>query len=229
MVIYLPNPDFRGGISLYKALLLRRSVRRYTNEPITMEELSQLLWGAQGLREAYTGFRTAPSAGATYPLNLYAVVGERGVMKSDRSFLDPGVYGYDLETHSLALVRKGDVRRELYAACLNQEWVLKAPVSIVITAVYGRTTHYYGGRGKMYVHMEVGHVGQNIYLVATSLNLGTVAVGAFHNDQVSRVLRLKRDEEPLYVMPIGRPAETLEVRGEEEILEHFERARKRVA
>ena len=168
-----------------------------------------VLWAAYGVVEhAGPGWyrRTSPSAGATYPLELYVVIGERGV-RAGSGFLEAGVYKYDPLTHSLTAVKGGDRRRELWEAALRQDWVRDAPVSIVICAVYSRTTQRYGDRGVRYVHMEAGHAGQNIYLMATALGLGTVAVGAFDDDAVARVVGASRDEAPLYIFPLGVPRE----------------------
>ena len=156
------------------------------------------------------GFRASPSAGATYPLEIYVVVGNNGVKG-----LAPGVYRYQPHSHSLVLVKKGDVREELYSACLNQEWIRDAPVVLVIAADYERTTRVYGERGIRYVHMEVGHVGQNIYLEATALGLGTVAVGAFYDDEVRVIIGAPENHHPLYVMPVGVPVKPYEVTPQE--------------
>ncbi len=199
-VIYLPMPLFEGNMSLEEAILRRRSIREYLDEPLTLQQLSQLLWAAQGITETRWGFRASPSAGATYPLEIYVVVGEEGV-----EGLDAGVYIYRPHSHSLFLVKKDDVREELYEACLKQDWVKNAPVVFVIAADYERTTRVYGDRGIRYVHMEVGHVGQNIYLEATALGLGTVAVGAFYDDDVRIIIGAPENHHPLYVMPIGIP------------------------
>ena len=146
------------------------------------------------------GFRAAPSAGALYPLEVYVVIGKGGVVG-----LEPGIYHYNPHTHALELIKEGDYRDELCAACLGQPWVGKAPVSIVITAIYERTMVKYGKRGIRYVHIEVGHVGQNVYLQAVALGLGTVAVGAFYDEEVRKVLGVSENEHPLYVMPVGVP------------------------
>jgi SagB-type dehydrogenase family enzyme len=148
-----------------------------------------LLWAAYGVNDVRWGFKTTPSAGATYPLEIYVVIGERGVALNETHYLEAGVYKYDPYTHSLKPVKLGDVRKELQEAALGQECVGKAPVSIVIAAVFERTTRIYGERGRLrYVPMEVGHAGQNIYLMVTALELGTVVVGAFYDDQVSSVI-----------------------------------------
>ena len=196
----LPPPRGKGPVSVEEAIAKRRSTREYSREPLSLGELSQLLWSVQGVTDPARRLRAAPSAGATFPLEVYAVVGERGV-----EGLRAGVYRYDPGTHSLELVVEGDLRRGLASAALGQEWVEEAPVNIVITAIYERTTWRYGERGIRYVHMEVGHAGQNLYLQATALGLGTVAVGAFYDEEVRGVLKLPGDRRPLYIMPVGRP------------------------
>ncbi len=159
--------------------------------------MAQLAWAAQGITDKRYGFRTAPSAGATYPLEIYIVVKENGV-----AGLSEGVYHYLPREHELEVVKRGDYSRELMSACLDQEWVREAAINIVITAIYERTTDRYGERGKIrYVHMEVGHVGQNIYLQCVSLGLGCVVIGAFYDEEVKKILGV--NEEPLYVIPVG--------------------------
>ncbi|MEM0268085.1 MAG: SagB/ThcOx family dehydrogenase [Candidatus Korarchaeum sp.] len=193
----LPEPKLRGEMSVEEAISKRRSIREYKEVPLTLSELGQLLWAAQGITLPSRGFRTAPSAGATYPLELYVSVKEGGV-----EGLPAGIYHYDPFTHSLTLHKEGDFSLEIYRAALNQEWVREAPVCIVITADFSRTTSRYGARGERYVYMEAGHVGQNIYLQATALGLGTVAVGAFYDDQLKSVVGC--DEYPVYLFPVGR-------------------------
>jgi len=194
--IKLPEPRKKGEMSVEEAIEKRRSVRDYLNKPLKLEHLSQILWAAQGITDPIRKFRSAPSAGATYPLELYVVVGNVVGLK-------PGIYHYSPYNHSLKLIKEGDYRLDLYRACVNQEWVLKAPASIVITAVYERTTARYGERGIRYVHMEAGHVGQNIYLQATALGIGTVAVGAFYDERVEEIVCAKDNERALYVFPLG--------------------------
>ncbi|AMM53060.1 SagB/ThcOx family dehydrogenase [Pyrococcus kukulkanii] len=194
-VIKLPEPRLTGEMSVEEAIAKRRSIRRYRNESLTLQELSQLLWAAQGITEPNRKFRAAPSAGATYPFEVYVVVGK---VKD----LEPGIYHYDPFSHSIKLIKRGDFRRALQKAALNQAWVGSAAIDIVLVAYYERTTKYYGERGRMYVHMEAGHIGQNIYLQATALNLGTVAVGAFYEDQVAEILGV--DGVPLYIFPVGK-------------------------
>ena len=192
--VKLPKPKKKGGLSVEEALSMRRSIREYSKEPLTLEEVSQLLWAGQGITAEWGG-RTAPSAGATYPLTLYLIAEE--VIG-----LQPGIYIYRPEDHSLSMLFNGSFRNELYNACLKQESVKKAPASIVIVAIYERTTRRYGERGIRYVHIETGCVVQNIYLQCTSLNLGTVCIGAFIDEEVSSILGLE-DAAPLIVMPVG--------------------------
>ena len=180
--ILLPLPRLKGEMSVEEAISRRRSVREYTDEPLSLEEVAQLLWSAQGITEPNREFRAAPSAGATYPLILYLVVREGGVKG-----LRAGIYRYDTLRHSLKIVKEGDYSSELSTAALGQPWVREAPVNIVFTAVYERTTIRYGERGIRYVHMEVGHAAQNVYLQATAMKLGTVVVGAFRDEEVLRI------------------------------------------
>ena len=194
--IILPEPRYDSNVSVEEAILQRRSERDYTSQALTLQEVSQLLWAAQGITDP-RGYRAAPSAGATYPLEIYVVVGNvEGVAK--------GIYRYEPEAHQLLKVVSGEQRGALAQAALNQQFIAQAPVNFVITAIYERTTQRYGERGIRYVHMEAGHAAQNVYLQAVALNLGTVVVGAFHDNQVKEILNLAEDEEPLYIMPVGR-------------------------
>jgi len=201
-VLKLPSPVTVGTMSVEEAIFRRRSKREYLDKPLDGFQLSQLLWAAQGITEPRWGLRAAPSAGGTYPLEIYAVVGENSVED-----LRAGIYRYNSKDHTIILVASGDFRAELSTAALSQQWVAKAPVNIVVTAVYERTTRIYGSRGVRYVDMEAGHVGQNVYLIATAMGLGAVVIGAFHDEQVHQVLRLPKDQVPLYVIPVGYPKE----------------------
>jgi len=199
--IKLPQPSYKSKTSIEEALKRRRSIREYEDKPLTIKHVSQLFWAAQGVTKPDPwlragGFKTAPSAGATYPLEVYMVVKKGGV-----EGLEPGIYHYLPKTHEIELIKKGDYSKELMKAALDQEYVEAAPVNMVITAIYERTTGRYGDRGIRYVHMEVGHVGENIYLQCVSLGLGCVVIGAFHDDQVKEILGV--DEAPLYIIPIG--------------------------
>lgn len=192
--IKLPAPELKGSISVEEALVGRRSVREYKDGPLALKEVGQLLWSAQGITAGWGG-RTTPSAGATYPLEIYLVVGRVVDLK-------PGLYHYLPASHSLVKVVEGDLQRDLALASLGQEMIEKAPVTIVIAGLFRRTTARYGERGVRYVHMEAGHAGENIYLQAETMGLATVAVGAFSDSEVKETLKLK--EEPLYLMPVGR-------------------------
>jgi SagB-type dehydrogenase family enzyme len=195
-IISLPEPWYQNDFSVERSLLERRSTRSYTNEPLKLDEVSQLLWAAQGITNT-SGYRTAPSAGALYPLEVYIVVG-------NVEDLAPGVYHYLPENHELELIVKGDVRDKLADAALSQSSVREGAVSIIITAIYERTTGKYGERGIRYVHIEVGHAAQNICLQATAMGLGLVTVGAFNDGEVAGLLGLAEEEEPLYIIPAGR-------------------------
>lgn len=193
--VSLPPVESKGELSLEEALKLRRSVREFRRRSLALEDLSQLLWAAQGIT-ARGGFRTAPSAGALYPLELYVVAG-------DVEGLSAGVYRYQPKTRELVHVTNGDLRKPLASAALGQEWVRRAPAVLAITSVYQRSTRKYGRRGHRYAHMEVGHVAQNVYLQAAARGLGTVFVGAFDDEEVQEVLNLPADHEPLGLMPVG--------------------------
>lgn len=196
-VIRLPDPERRGAMSLEEALNERRSVRDFRRDALTLPEVSQILWAAQGITRR-DGYRTAPSAGALYPLELYLLVGNVGDLPA-------GLYAYRPRQHALRPLGTDDLRTALAEAAVRQLWIRDAPAIVVITAVYGRTAGKYGGRAQRYVHMEVGHAAQNVYLEATALGLGTTFVGAFQDGSVSGALGLPRDHAPLGIMPIGRP------------------------
>jgi len=199
--IHLPPPIQEGSVSLEEAIARRRSIRRFTTQPLSRSQLSRILWAAQGSSSARGRYRTVPSAGATYPLETFVVCGRDCIEE-----IGEGIYHYNIDSHSLTLHYEGDARFELAEAALDEEMIYRAPADIVICALYERTTLHYGRRGERYVHMEVGHSGQNIYLQATALGLATVAIGAFHDEQVREVLRLEKEYRPLYIMPVGRPA-----------------------
>jgi len=199
--VKLPPPRLRGEVSVEEALSKRRSRREYSGEPIKIEELSNLLWAAQGITDPVNKFRAAPSAGATYPLEVYVAVGKGGVEE-----LDEGVYHYNPFEHVLEKHMDGDLSEELCSAAVSQRWVKEGPMNIILASVYERTMGRYGERGIRYVHMEAGHVGENIYLQAESLGLGTVVIGAFYDEWVQRLLKLPEDQKPLYIIPVGRTA-----------------------
>lgn len=196
--VSLPEPRDSGDFSLESALANRRSRRAFLDRPLELEAVSQLLWAAQGITEPGRGFRTAPSAGATYPLETWLVAGKV-------TGLEPGFYRYNPSENALELHKPGDLREELAAAALGQRSARAAPAVIVLSAVYERTAARYGERAERYVHMEAGHAGQNIYLQAEVLGLGTVAIGAFRDAEVESLLPL--EGRPLYLYPVGHPAD----------------------
>ncbi len=198
--ITLPVPNTSGELSVEEAIVGRRSRREFASRPLDWEQVSQILWAAQGITDEDKGFRAAPSAGALYPLELYIVVGENGVAD-----LSTGVYHYSSADQAIDKILEKDVTDDLMRAALNQSFIAEAPVSLVITAEYSRVTGKYGERGRRYVHMEAGHAAQNVYLQVESLGLGTVTVGAFDNDEVVKILQIPAKYEPLYVMPLGYP------------------------
>lgn len=208
--IKLPEPNYESSTSIEEAILNRRSNRYYKDEALQLSDLSQILWAAQGITKGVKnppswwkigewqgGYRTAPSAGALYPLEIYMVVG-------NVENLIPGVYKYKPKNHELIEISKGDERKEIFDAASNQKWIQRAPAIIVMAAIYERTSVKYGDRAERYVHIEVGHVGQNIFLQASSLNLGTVMVGAFRDNVLKEKVGMNKNENPLAIMPLGK-------------------------
>jgi SagB-type dehydrogenase family enzyme len=196
-IITLPEPRQDGEMSVEAALLQRHSVREYSGDPVTLAELSQLLWAAQGITHS-RDMRTAPSAGALYPLELYVVAGRV-------DGLERGLYRYRIGDHDLLEVSREDLQDELAAAALAQDCVADAAALIVVAGVVERTAVKYGERALRYVHMEVGAVAQNVYLQATALGLGTVYVGAFRDARVKQALGMPDPEDPFAILPVGRP------------------------
>lgn len=194
--ITLPAPAVMGKQSLEALLAQRRSVREYPDAALSLAQIGQLLWAAQGITHV-GGYRTAPSAGALYPLELYVVA-------SRVDGLANGIYHYQPKDHALVKTTDADVREALAEAALSQSSVEQAAAVIVFTAVYARTAKKYGKRAARYVHIEVGHAAENLFLQVESLGLATVVVGAFHDTEVSKVLHLPKVQEPLLLMPIGR-------------------------
>jgi SagB-type dehydrogenase family enzyme len=184
----LPQPHPVGQVSLEEAIKRRRTIRSFNSASLTLDQLSQLLWAAQGITEEGGFKRAAASGGALYPMDIYAVVGRAGV-----EGLQPGIYYYEAKGHTISLLLEGDFRESL----------ARAPLNLVVAAQYGRITSKYGERGVRYALMEAGHVGQNIFLQAEALGLGAGIVGAFPDDEVIQVLKILRSHEPLLIMPVG--------------------------
>lgn len=203
--INLPRPVSGRSILWDNVKESRRSVRSFSEEPVSLKELSSLLYAATGITDTTKGFRTCPSAGATFPLEVFVFVKRVDDLKR-------GVYRYSPQNHSLKAVllfsEESDKEYNTFLigfndACNGQKCVIASALSIVITADFQRTTARYGDRGIMYVHQETGHVGQNISLEVVSLGLGTVAVGAFYEDFIMDLLNT--EFRPLYIFPVGRP------------------------
>jgi len=195
-VTLLPKPSLEGSVSLEHALAHRRSIRRFDPSPVSLAAISQLLWAAQGTTDE-RGFRTAPSAGALFPLEVYLVVGAV-------SGLTPGIYHYDPDPHRLMRISTVEIREQLARAAYEQNWIADAPAVLVLVANYDRTTRKYGSRGARYVQMEAGHAAQNVYLQSEALELGTCMVGAFREGALKELLGLSTDLEPLGLMPVGK-------------------------
>jgi len=193
-LLKLPEPETRGDMSVEQAIGKRRSLRRYGGR-LELADVSQLLWAAQGLTHA-DGYRAAPSAGALYPLEIYLVAGEV-------SGLAAGIYRYRPTEHDLIRLGTADLRKQLASAAHGQSFMQTAAAVFVISGVYERTQKKYGKRARRYVHMEVGHAAQNVYLQAEARGLGTLIMGAFDDERVKALLDLPQDHAPLGLMPIG--------------------------
>jgi SagB-type dehydrogenase family enzyme len=195
--VELPSPRKDSGYSLERSLSERRSIRAFSKAALTLAEVSQLLWAAQGVTGT-GGLRTAPSAGALYPLEVYVVVG-------NVQHVAAGAYKYEPIEHRLAQIAPQDKRVEMAGAAYDQDWVAEGAALLVVTGVEHRTTGKYGQRGVRYVHMEAGHAAQNVLLQAVALGLSGAVVGAFDDDRVRKILSLPQGEQPLYLLPLGRP------------------------
>ncbi len=195
MKIKLPEREAAGRSSFEEILAKRRSIRAYSEKALSESDIARFLWAAQGI-SSEKGFRTAPSAGALYPLEVHLVAG-------NVAGIEPGVYRYISEEHSLIEEVSGDLRAKLAKAALSQPMIRNAPASLVISAVYPRITSTYMKRGIRYAVMEAGHVAENVYMLATELGIGTCAIGAFEDEEVRKALKLPTNEDPLYIMPLG--------------------------
>lgn len=188
----LPEPRTDSDRSLEETIQQRRSVRSYGDQPLSDEQIAQLCWAAQGITEPRRGLRASPSAGATYPLELYVATAD-------------GLFHYIIDQHKLSQIKENDVRPALRAAALDQYMVEQAPAVFIIAADVRRTAQRYGARAERYVMMEVGHAGQNLLLQAVALDLVAVPIGAFDDDATAKALDLPRALRPLYLIPVGHP------------------------
>ncbi len=196
--ISLPIPATIGSITLEESIARRRSIRKFSDDSLSLSQISQLLWAAQGITNA-EGLRTAPSAGALYPLEIY-------LLAEKVAGLQKGLYRYIPIGHKLLWLSQPDAFRELADSVAYQQWVGNAAAALAITAVYERVTRKYGERGVRYAHIEVGCAVQSLYLQAVSLGLGTTVIGAFEDQEISRLLALQKGEHPLAILPFGKPA-----------------------
>lgn len=188
--IKLPEPKIMGKMTVEEAIFRRRSERSFYPNELTLEQISQILWSAQGITDKTWGFRTAPSAGALYPLTLY-------VMKKD------GVFRYVPDGHKLVQISEEDRRPSLVRASLGQSFIGEAPLVIVVCGNFRITEAKYGQRSYRYLNMEIGHVAENIQLQAVALGLTSVPVGAFWDDVVAKTLELPDTQDPFYIVPVG--------------------------
>ncbi len=196
----LPPPSWHGTVSVEQAIKQRRTIRSFTSRALDLNQLSQLLWSANGVTETNGYKRAAPSAGALYPMDVYVVMGPHCVPP-----IEAGVYHFEPEEHQLTEVLKGDMRSAVARACLSQMWMAEAPLTMVITAEYKRVTVKYGLRGARYALIEAGHIAENIFLQAQSLNLEAGIVGAFNDAELIDVINMPSVHEPMLLMPVGYP------------------------
>jgi SagB-type dehydrogenase family enzyme len=193
------NPELtHKGLTVEKAIANRRSQRDFTGEKMSLAELSHLLYYSSGVTDKRDGLRAAPSAGATYPIEVYAIVNNvEGLAK--------GIYHYLISSHELELLREGDFRNEMSQAALQERMFKQANVIVALSAVFQRTQQRYRERAQRYICFEAGHIAQNTYLVATSLGLGACAIGAFYDDEFNRLLGLNGENESvLYLLAVGK-------------------------
>lgn len=199
-VVELPKPKPKGKVSLEEAISKRRCVRSYKDKALSLEQVSQLLWAANGVTGKKSYFRAAPSAGALHPLDFYAVVGT-GSVKG----LDAGVWHYNPKKHTITLLTKGDQRLPLQNASLGQKQVGTAEVVVVLTVEYKRTTQKYGNRGRRYALMDAGFAAENLFLQVQTLDLSMCVIGAFRDEMITDILKLPKEHEPVLVLTIGYP------------------------
>lgn len=200
-VITLPQPHTDGGMSIEKALLERRSVRSFTNEPVTLEEVSQLCWAAQGVTDE-KGHRTSPSAMASYPLEVY-------LLAANVTGLPAGVYHYSPQGHNLTVVSEGNRIPDLFGASAGgkEDWRKSAPAVFIVTGVFERINRIPGEDLSRFVHVEAGTASENLLLEVVSLGLGATYTAGFDANMTREVLAPSSDETPIAVLPVGHKAE----------------------
>jgi len=196
--VQLDNPQREGGAPLWDVFDSRRSVRHFKDAPMTKSELSQLLWAAQGITNQGSGFRTAPSAGALYPVETYLVV-------NSVEDVEPGVYHYAVDKHELDQLRVGDFRMPVAQAALDQEMAYRANVVFIWTAVFERSKWKYNQRAYRYVYLDAGHIAQNVALAAVALDFGSCQIGALYDDEVNALIDIDGVvESVIYMTVVGK-------------------------
>jgi SagB-type dehydrogenase family enzyme len=198
--IPLPPPHLDGGPSLWKALRERRSIRDYSPAPLSLKDLSALLWATQGITEKAFApwYRTAPSAGALHPIDTYLVVNRVEGM-------EPGIYFFEVVEFSLILRREGDFSGPIARAALDQEIAQSAAVVFVWVAVIQRSRQKYRQRAYRYIYLDCGHIAQNLYLAATALGLGCCGIAAIFDDEVNDLVGVDGQEETaIYLATVGK-------------------------
>lgn len=198
-IIKLPEPKDKKAVYLKELINTRRSVRTFTQKPVSIHDLSYILWSSYGFKD--DGGRVVPSAGALYPLDIYVIAGN--IEGQGKTGILPGVYHYLSNKHLLEFIKKGDIRKDIANAALSQMWMAKAPCMVIITCEYNRITVKYRDRGIRYAHMEAGNVSQNISLATFNIGLGCCIVGAFDDNHVKTVLGINKMHEPLLIIPVG--------------------------
>jgi len=193
----LPPPATKGTVSVEEALQGRRSTRKFAARSLELAQVGQLLWAADGVNRP-EGKKTAPAARAAYAVDLFLVVGERGVAN-----LAPGIYQYLAPEHALKPVAKGEFRPAVAKACNSQAWMAEAPVQVAIAGDYARGAVKNGDKAPMYTHLEAGFVAQNLFLEVGALGLGAGIVGGFNDKALAQALKLPPRDVPLLVMPVG--------------------------
>lgn len=193
--IYLQPPTLKGNISVEEVLTKRRSVRTYSNKAIPLHHISQLLWAAYGITND-EGLRTAPSAGALYPIKIYLAA-------YNITSLSPGIYEYVPHGHQLIKHKKGDFKKEMFFACLEQNMLLEAAAVITYCVNYKKVSARYGNLANRFADMDVAHSSQNVYLQAEALGIGTCAVGAFEEDKMLKIIECDSSYKVIYLMPFG--------------------------
>lgn len=199
--IELPSFEPTRAMSLDQTLKQRKSVREFQPKSISMGQLSYLLWASTGVQRIEDGyeFRTAPSAGALYPIETYIVA-------NNVRTLEAGLYHYSIRSHQLEQLRTDDLRLQIAGAALGQGMCAAAAAVFVWTAIFERCKWKYGQRAYRYIYLDAGHIAENLALAATSLNLGSCEIGALYDAQSNAILGVEDDEESIiYMAVVGVP------------------------